>query len=432
MQLAAGHQDMESGHAFNIASLARSRFHSGDFRGAYSDYVNAFTLQPRAWWLALEALRCLRKQSGTALDTNDTGFSLIFSPNYQGNSYQANLYHSAQSFGYKITPIHTPTVDSVLGIAARNWRRLVFHQHWLRDIYWEANTYEEGVCSIDRHMGLLLALKANGAIICWTLHNLIDHDPTNLQRSLCDYAIKRIINVSTCIFSHTKGSERILSDYCNYDLSKKTVVLEHPLYDSLRAAGTVPKEINTSTLKGKRVFLSMGMLRPYKGIPDLLTAFEAFMSRIPVRMTHLIVAGQISDVKIKQKLLQINGSLLDSITIIDRKLTDQEMVGLINISDVSVTPYKKILTSGSFFLSSTFGLPTIAPTIGAFPEIIEDKITGFLYDGSIPALVDKLENVMLLNKSDLKKIGLQARQRLSSNTIVNISNRFFSTLNASF
>jgi hypothetical protein len=120
----------------------------------------------------------------------------------------------------------------------------------------------------------------------------------------------------------------------------------------------------------------------------------------------------------------------EQITLIDRKLDDDEMAGLMEATDVSVTPYRKILISGSFFLATTYKKPTLAPCIGMFADAIQDEKTGFLYDGTINGLANKLLHVSRFSSEVLKNVGARAWEAHRHNTIEEFSNRFFSALEA--
>ncbi len=109
---------------------------------------------------------------------------------------------------------------------------------------------------------------------------------------------------------------------------------------------------------------------------------------------------------------------------------EDELAGLMQLADVSVTSYKKILTSGSYFLATTFAKPTVAPLKGMFAEIIKEDETGFLYDGSVEELTMLLSRISMLPNSELARIGDNALKACKHLTISDVSSRFFSLLEA--
>lgn len=404
---------------------ARDCYCSSSFDDAFKLYVALFEANPGAWWLGMEAIRCKR---GTILRPQ-SGKIIISSPNYLANAYQHNLYSEHRNFQFEVHSRNQLVIDEKL-VEATFSKKLVCHQHWLKEIYWQAVSKEEGIHAIDKHVALLRALKAYGATVCWTLHNLVDHDATSLQEELNDYGLRRMAGVSDFIFIHTHGAGELLSSHCGVDLSHKYCLLEHPLYDYLVRSpqGTLPKEIDQTGLDGKRVLVSVGLIRPYKGIPDLLHAFQRVVQRNSAHNSHLIIAGKLYDPEVRAILDGLEDSIRRHITLVPRRVEEDELASLMRLADVSVTPYKKVLTSGSYYLATTFAKPTIAPRKGMFAEVVTDGETGFLYDGSIEELTTLLSNIVKLSSSELARVGENAQSSCKHLTISEVSKRYFTFL----
>lgn len=412
------------------ARQARHCFHNGNYPAAHRLFVDIFKLNPKAWWLAMEALRSLRVQR---VETNVNHISsghILFSPNYtMGNSYQSNLYSEAKRFSYKVAPIDALELDALptdFDFSGNN----VFHQHWIKEFYWHAKSFDEGVAEVQRRISVLKAFKAFGIKVAWTLHNLIDHDATDLQKELCIYTHRKMAKVSDIIYVHTLNSGRLLSEQCGWDLTTKSYLLEHPLYDDFLSIGdpVLPKEIDSIKLKGKKVLVCLGMIKPYKGVPELLKAFDQYSRKYPHNSLFLIIGGKVYDSVVKSAMDQLDEFTRGRLILIDRRLSDAEMSALLRLANASITPYRKILISGSFYLSTTFGKPTIAPNLGMFQELIKDGETGFLYDGTVDGLTDSLRRISEVSNDHLAKIGdsnLAANKHL---TITAISERYFKTL----
>ena len=353
---------------------------------------------------------------------------IAYFPEYVNNSYQHNLYSEHKRFNYEVFSVNHLEIDDNL-VKATFSRRLVFHQHWLKDIYWKSLSTEAGITAIERHIGILKALKSYGGTICWTLHNLVDHDATPLQEDLNNFALRQMAKVSDHIFIHTHGAGELLSSQCGIDLSEKLELLEHPLYDNLLSPRHhIPKEIKRHEIDGQRILLSVGMIRPYKGVPDLIRAFQRVVQTNKEHGLHLIIAGELGDPEVSETLNSLDASTRSCISFVARRLEEGEMVGLIQLAHVSVTSYKKVLTSGSYFLATTFAKPTVAPRKGMFAEIIKEDETGFLYDGSVDGLTALLRRIATFSEADLAHVGDNALEACKHLTISEVSTRFFSTL----
>ncbi len=402
---------------------ARDCYRASEFDYAFSNFVDYFDANPKAWWLVMEAIRCKR-----AIITQAKSKKLIlYSPDYVNNSYQRNLYSEFRRFKYEVQSVNHLVIDDKL-VESTLARRLVFHQHWLKEIYWKTLSLEAGLTAIERHLGILKALKSYGAMVCWTLHNLIDHDATPLQEELSNVALRQMAEVSDYIFIHSRDAGELLSSHCGRDLSEKFHLLEHPLYDDLLSLPRphLPEEIKQQDIDGRRILLSVGMIRPYKGVPDLIRAFQQAVQGKKEHNLYLIIAGQLNDPDVLEILNGLDTHTRRYISLVARRLGEGELAGLMHLAHVSVTSYKKILTSGSYYLATTFAKPTVAPRKGMFAEIIQEDETGFLYDGSVDGLTTLLRRIATLPEADLARVGDNALKACKHMTISEVSTRFFS------
>lgn len=386
----------------------------------------------------MEAMRCIQEKTNKQINSccaepDKANENLIlFTPDYsRSNSYQSNLYSQARQYNFLCVPVKSLAL-SLEFYNPKMYRRFVVHQHWLKDIYWTATNEIDGISRINHHVSLIKAYKAFGAEVVWTLHNLIDHDASPLQETLCRNAIREIARVSNKIFIHDIKAGEQLSAICGFDTTEKCILLEHPLYDELLelADPQLPSELNLKDINnsGQKVLLHAGMIRPYKGITDLLRAFESLTTHNPNHDLMLIIAGKIYDPDLPRVMSSISAESQKRITVIPRRLSDEEIAALMRLADVNVTPYRKILTSGSFYLATTFGKPTLAPAIGMFPEVIQHEHSGFLYDGSVDDLECALNAINSMPRSHLSRIGRKVFETHKNLSVPNVSKLFFDSL----
>src|SRR5690606_20649562 len=90
------------------------------------------------------------------------------------------------------------------------------------------------------------------------------------------------------------------------------------------------------------LYLHTGLIRPYKGIPELIRQF----SRLPVHDVALVVAGEEQQSDLRTELA---AELRDDERIILRTgwLPDEELALYLAAADVVVTAFERVLTSGS-------------------------------------------------------------------------------------
>lgn len=403
---------------------AREKWNLGLANDALASWIRAHESAPSAWWTAMEAARILRSRTVSAQAAVKR--QLFFSPNYASNSYQSNLYTAAPAAGFQVMPIQSLKLDDILGSFLRS-DRPIYHQHWLKEIYWLASDVRDGIRKVDVHVALLKAMRAFGVRICWTLHNLIDHDASEVQRTVCKYALEQMASVSDVIFIHTRDAGSQLSALCGCDVSSKLRLLEHTLYTNLLAsvAPSMPPELDKGLFEGKRILLSMGMIRPYKGVGDLLEAMRRVSGVAECASLHLIVAGRMMDPTVAACIKEPPPELAGRVSFVPRELKDGELAALSQLADVSVTPYRKILTSGSFYLTTTFSKPTLAPARGMFKEVLKDGVNGLLYDGTTEGLAHGLLRIARMPAEALEKMGHRVHAEHRHLSIDAVSTRFF-------
>ncbi len=124
------------------------------------------------------------------------------------------------------------------------------------------------------------------------------------------------------------------------------------------------------------VFLFFGNIRAYKGLEELVEAFQRLQKKHS--SITLLIAGRGLDKDIHE---YINEKVKHSDKIIAhiKFINDDDVQLFLNASNVMVLPYKSVLTSGAALLALSFLKPVIAPRIGLIPELVDQKI-GELFD----------------------------------------------------
>lgn len=416
--------------------LATSRgansFYKKDFLQAASIYEHAYAQQPTAWWLAMEMYRNLILHKKTELSNiQRKNGHIVFTPDYRGNTYQGHMYGMAAEFNHSTTACNELPASEIIATLFAKFKHITVHQHWLKEIYKNTATETAAINAVRIHIGKLKALKALGAKIIWTLHNILDHDLDDHHRTACVYAIKEMSSLSDKILIHSKNSQEALHQITETRYPKeKFQLLTHPLYDDLETIipllpPELPKDPKGSHTK---IIASIGMIRPYKGIADLAEAISDLSKDIKETNTHFIVAGRMMDHDAHQKLKSIKQSHPNSLTIIPRMLSESELAGLLRLADLIITPYRAILTSGSYYAATTFAKPVLAPLRGFFPEVITNGVDGFLYDGSIQNLKHVLSELMMASPEAIAQVGHSAKLANEHNTTKQFSENYFKHL----
>lgn len=175
----------------------------------------------------------------------------------------------------------------------------------------------------------------------------------------------------------------------------------------------------------RKHILFFGRVSAYKGIDVLLKAmplvFKEFASEL------LIIAGR------SIPGFNLNADIPDEhksqITILNRYIPNEELVPLIQESKFIVCPYLDASQSGVLMTAFALNTPVIATNVGAFPEYIEQNVTGILVPVNDP---NKLAEAIMsaLNNNFYKTMGenvsIRNNTNLWSNNRTIILNAFFS------
>lgn len=242
-----------------------------------------------------------------------------------------------------------------------------------------------------------------------TVHNVNHHDDIFPK---CERLINELLFVvsDASVVKCKTAAERVSETYVT---PKQTdfAVIPDGNYD--RAYENTVSKYEARTKLGittdSFVFLYFGLIREYKGVPDLISAFQT----IDAESATLWIVGNPTDNNLHQDISQA----CDQSTSINCKLEfipDEWVQYYMNAADAIVLPYRDILNSGSAYLGLTYGKPVIAPAIGCIPAIF-GSTNEFLYDPSDPqALESALQDA--LSHNNLEDIGNANLDRAKSFT----------------
>jgi beta-1,4-mannosyltransferase len=173
-----------------------------------------------------------------------------------------------------------------------------------------------------------------------------------------------------------------------------TPLMEHP------ERATARRQLGLSD--DDTMLLFFGSVRPYKRVPELIRAF----SNIHGESLQLFVAGKPLDEATRQEIEALAAP--DSrIRLLLHYLSEPDLCALLSAADAAVMPYRQILGSSALLTALGYGLPVIAPAMGAFAEIIDEQC-GILYDPKRQSLEGALERAA---QADLPAMGVAARAR---------------------
>ena len=244
----------------------------------------------------------------------------------------------------------------------------VLHLHWIHG----AATFHHLPGALLRfgifHSALLLA-RFKGKRVVWTVHNLVHHEH---HRDWLDRLNSRLVARQVdAILVHGDSVIPVVASQLGVSKKKIHTIL-HGNYK-----GIVQFQSPRMARDGVR-FLFFGMIRPYKGVENLLHAFQQLAGS-----HQLHIAGSVKFDDLKQTIEKHAADDPARITTELSFVSDERLQELLGWCDVVVLPYRDIFTSGSLLMAMTAGRPVVAPRAGLIPEYVDESMA-FLYDPKDP------------------------------------------------
>ncbi len=226
----------------------------------------------------------------------------------------------------------------------------------------------------------LALLRARGARLVWTAHNLYPHDGGRASRMhrLARWLVTRL---SCVILAHGDFAASAIAT--EFGIPRhKICVIEHGHWIDYYPISETPAEARArlGIPHGRFVFGFVGLCKPYKNLLALIDAFATVRAD-----ATLIVAGQFqSDEYLEQVTTRLAATPGLQCVFAPEFLADAAMQTYVQAADVMVLPYADVLTSGSAMLAFSFGRPVIVPALGSLPELVVPEC-GVLYSPDDPS-----------------------------------------------
>ena len=223
-----------------------------------------------------------------------------------------------------------------------------------------------------------------------TIHEVNDHyQNQHLNNPLLEYLFKEKIK----IIVHSRES---YNKICLYKAAHHELIFEIPFglfetYLNYKPEYLIDKKI--------KYVLFFGYIHAYKGLDTLLATIKLLNNQI--NGIKFVIAGsgniaELNDLKKNKHCIVIN-----------RHLSNNEIVGLNKNAQFIVCPYKSASQSGIIMTSFLFGRPIIASNVGAFSEVIEDGVNGILVKPNSPVELEMAIKNLCNNSSVLEKMQLE-------------------------
>jgi len=319
---------------------------------------------------------------GSDGDAGRERVGVLMCPDYtESNPYQSELIDALADRDVDVTPVSVGGAFPLLSAARRHGVPDVVHLHWAHR-FLIADRRFPTVLAAALGVRLLLelcVLRALGARLVWTVHNLADHERTAprvelaVRRGLAEVVHRLVVHCDAAAASVREAYG--LPDR----VARRIRVVPHGNFADVYADETTREDARhcLGLSEDVPVLLYFGLIRPYKNVPALVETFRA----LDLDARLLVVGNPWSDA-IEREVRAACGDD-DRIRTVLEYVPDDEIQRYMRAADAVVLPFDSVLTSGSAVLAMTFGRAVIAPELGCLPGLVGSE-GGHLYDPEDP------------------------------------------------
>jgi D-inositol-3-phosphate glycosyltransferase len=254
--------------------------------------------------------------------------------------------------------------------------------------------------TVDRTL-LMLYYRLLRKIIVLTLHNVNAGRRDSKDTALNRLTLRIQYRLADHIFVHTEKMRLELVEEFGVHEGGITVIpfgINNAVPSTPLSASEARRRLGIRN--GEKTILFFGNIAPYKGLEDLVAAFQDILARR--NDCRLIIAGRPKNCE--EYWNAVEEALREDVQkgrVLLRAdyIADEETEVYFKAADVLVLPYRHVYQSGVLFLGYSFGLPVLASDVGSLKDEVVEGKTGFVFRPGDPA--DLAQAIELYFASDL-------------------------------
>jgi glycosyltransferase involved in cell wall biosynthesis len=220
------------------------------------------------------------------------------------------------------------------------------------------------------HSYLLLAWVARllGAQVVIEFHEVLDTGEAKLL--LAQVYVRLIapllVRLAHGFVVHSEYDRKLLQGH--YDLEKRPIALiPHGPYNYYQLSCREQEHRTAPPMCCN--FLFFGVIRPFKGLEDLIVAFDALPENEITGYWLTIVGETWEGWSLPADLIN-RSRYRDRISFVNRYVTDEEVTQFFAAADAVVLPYHRSSMSGPLHIAMSCGLPVVVTSVGGLIEAV--------------------------------------------------------------
>ena len=222
---------------------------------------------------------------------------------------------------------------------------------------------------LHSYLRLARQAKQDGATVVMEWHEVQDTGEARIP-GVTRYVAKAMGRLLRHVDAHVVHStfDRELLDRA-YDITgtgTPVTVVPHGPYEHVRTS--TPQDGAAATVATKPFnLLFFGVIRPYKGLEDLVEAFGALPEHVREDL-HLTIVGETWEGWSAPLTAVAASPARHQITVVNRYVTDAEAQQHFAAADAVVLPYRRSSSSGPLQMAMSAGLPIVVTSVGGLVE----------------------------------------------------------------
>jgi glycosyltransferase involved in cell wall biosynthesis len=252
-------------------------------------------------------------------------------------------------------------------------------------------------------------LGLHSTVIC---HNVLPHEESRVDQAAVRWALQRADRLIVHTTAQQALAQKLLPD-C------QTQVVALPSYEAFHSEVWGRDRARAHLSLTGNILLFFGLIRPYKGLLDLIEALPTILNEADVK---LLVVGEIwgGASVYEARLVELN--LQEKVQLIDRYVSNDEAAMYFSAADLAVLPYREATGSAVLQLSFGLGVPVVATRTGGMDEVVEDGVTGFLVaPGDVAGLSKAIVQYFREDRSGAMRAAIaQQRNRFGWDRLIQV------------
>ena len=217
---------------------------------------------------------------------------------------------------------------------------------------------------LHSYLALAVLARRRGAKVVMEWHEVQDVGEATIP-GVVRYvraAMKLLLRKVDAHVVHSDYDLALLREAYGLDAAAVTIVPHGP-YDHVGIAPAVTARPADAPLE----LLYFGIIRPFKGVEDLVAAFELLPASVSDQL-RLTIVGETWEGWTGPLEAVAASPLRDRIRVVNRYVTDAEVQKYFSAADAVVLPYRRSSSSGPLHIAMSAGLPVVVTAVGGLVE----------------------------------------------------------------